>query len=116
MSEHPHSLLPPHNLVDLLNHRFTLLSMSTEKSNDVAEVQPSVPAAIVPLALGPRQELLNHLKDFLGELPSSKNPGFFNAHFECLDEAITACPSFFFSLFRLSFFNHLTVLASPQST
>ena len=73
--------------------------MSTKKSNDVIEVQPSVPTAIVSLALGPRQGLLNHLKDFLGELPSSKNPGFFNVHFECLDEAITVCLLFFFSLF-----------------
>ena len=102
MSEHPHSLLPPSNLVDLLNHRFTLLSMSTEKSNDVAEVQPSVATVIAPLALGPRQELLNHLKDFLGELPGSKNPGFFNAHFECLDEAITVRLSFIF-LLHISF-------------
>ena len=71
--------------------------MSTKKSNDVAKVQPSVTMAIVPLALGPRQELLNHLKDFLGELPGSKNPGFFNAHFECLDQVITVCLLFFFS-------------------
>ena len=71
MSEHPYSLLPSPNLVDLLNHHFTLLSMSTKKSNDITKVQPSVPMAIASLALEPHQELLNHLKEFLRELPSS---------------------------------------------
>lgn len=91
MSEQPLPSLPSSPCsVNNLDLQFTLLDMSTENSSDVAEAQPAVSSnAVVPLLHGPRQELLGHFKEFLNDLPSSKTPGFFNVHFECLDEAIT---------------------------
>lgn len=98
MSEQPLPSLPSSpSSVHNLDLQFTLLDMSTDKSNDIAEAQPSTPSnAVVPLLHGPRQELLAHLKDFLNDLPSSKTSGFFNVHFECLDEAITVCRQYLF--------------------
>ena len=103
MFEEPLPPLPPSpaSTISLLDYQFEFLDMSSDKivndttadqSGSAAEAQPPAPSNVVAsLPPSTRSELLKFLKEFERDLADSKNPGFFNLHCECLDEAITVC-------------------------
>jgi hypothetical protein len=90
MSEHSHppllSSLP--GFIISLSDQFSALTMSTENSIVPEALQGAAPNTVAPLSVASRAELLKFFKDFEKDLSESKNPGFFNLHCECLDEAI----------------------------